>query len=188
MSKKLITPFVPEPEDVIEFLEQSNAIEGEYSGEARFDAKKAWDYIMTLDQIFAGGVLEVHRLLLERLDPEIAGSYRTDTVWIGGMMKPFVSYTLINDGVKSTCDVMNSSMADLAQGVIDENIAARVAKTLHVQFEDIHPFFDGNGRTGRILYNWHRIKMGLPLHIIHEGKEQMEYYKWFKPAPKSKHE
>jgi len=54
------------------------------------------------------------------------------------------------------------------------------SKQIHVAFEDIHPFVDGNGRVGRILYNIHRIKLGLPIHIIHEGEEQKEYYKWFK--------
>jgi len=50
----------------------------------------------------------------------------------------------------------------------------------YIEFEEIHPFEDGNGRTGRILMNLQRIKLGLSLLIIHEGKEQMEYYKWFK--------
>jgi len=53
-------------------------------------------------------------------------------------------------------------------------------KQCHVLFEKIHPFIDGNGRTGRMVYNWHRLKLGLPIHIIHEGKEQFKYYKWFK--------
>ena len=52
-------------------------------------------------------------------------------------------------------------------------------KMIHVIFEKIHPFRDGNGRVGRILYNIHRLLVGLPIHIIHEGVEQMEYYKWF---------
>jgi hypothetical protein len=53
-------------------------------------------------------------------------------------------------------------------------------KKAHVAFETIHPFVDGNGRIGRILMNWQRLQEGLPILIIHEGPEQMEYYKWFK--------
>ena len=53
-------------------------------------------------------------------------------------------------------------------------------KRTHIDFEQLHPFEDGNGRVGRILYNIHRVTLGLPIHIIHEGEEQMEYYKWFK--------
>lgn len=48
-----------------------------------------------------------------------------------------------------------------------------------LEFEKIHPFEDGNGRVGRMLYNINRLNAGLDLHIIHEGKEQIEYYKWF---------
>ena len=55
-----------------------------------------------------------------------------------------------------------------------------ISKTLHVKYEKIHPFVDGNGRTGRIFMNWWRIKNNLPILVIHEGKEQMDYYKWFK--------
>ena len=50
----------------------------------------------------------------------------------------------------------------------------------HITYEKIHPFVDGNGRTGRIFMNWQRIKAGLPILIIHEGEEQKEYYKWFR--------
>ena len=53
-------------------------------------------------------------------------------------------------------------------------------KDLHVWYEEIHPFADGNGRTGRMFMNWHRLKVGLPLLIIHKGEEQFSYYEWFK--------
>ena len=52
-------------------------------------------------------------------------------------------------------------------------------KMSHVEFEEIHPFVDGNGRTGRILMNLYRIYMGFPILIIHTGKEQKEYYSWW---------
>ena len=53
------------------------------------------------------------------------------------------------------------------------------AEFCHVMFEKTHPFIDFNGRTGRILWNIHRHLLGLPIKIIHEGEEQMEYYKLF---------
>ena len=49
----------------------------------------------------------------------------------------------------------------------------------HIVFEQMHPFADGNGRTGRILMNIQMLNQEYPLLIIHEGKEQQEYYKWF---------
>jgi len=46
------------------------------------------------------------------------------------------------------------------------------------EYRDNNPAY-GNGRVGRILYNIHRLLLGLPIHVIHEGKEQKEYYTWF---------
>lgn len=48
----------------------------------------------------------------------------------------------------------------------------------HVAFEHIHPFPDGNGRTGRMLLNWQRRKLGLPMLVIWYI-DRMDYYSWF---------
>lgn len=51
-------------------------------------------------------------------------------------------------------------------------------KETHVEFEKIHPFVDGNGRTGRMIMNWQRDQAGLePLCI--KASERWEYYRWF---------
>ncbi len=51
-------------------------------------------------------------------------------------------------------------------------------KIAHVEFERIHPFEDGNGRVGRIVMNWQRLKAGLHVLVIREV-DKLEYYKWF---------
>ncbi len=49
------------------------------------------------------------------------------------------------------------------------------------KFKEINEFLEqSNFVKGRILYNIHRLKLGLSIHIVHIGKEQTEYYKWFK--------
>ena len=49
---------------------------------------------------------------------------------------------------------------------------------LHVRFESIHPFIDGNGRTGRILLNFELMKAGLlPVNI--KFADRMAYYDAF---------
>lgn len=46
-----------------------------------------------------------------------------------------------------------------------ENIFDKIAAT-HIEFERIHPFSDGNGRTGRILINYELIRNNIPPAII----------------------
>ncbi len=154
----------------IEFLRESNAIEREYSKEALQDAKQAWMMakLASSDPIDIHYIVGIHRRLLKRLNPKIAGKIRDCPVMIGGETK-FQNKEEIIEEIRLLCNpgVYPTSSEDLI-------------KRWHIQFENIHPFTDGNGRTGRIIMNVQRLKRGLPLLIIHEGKEQMEYYKWFK--------
>jgi Fic family protein len=54
----------------------------------------------------------------------------------------------------------------------------------HHKFEKIHPFFDGNGRTGRMLFNYILIKNNYPPIIIHR-KTRTGYLEALKTADKS---
>ncbi len=148
----------------IEFLRQSNYIEMEYSDQALKDAKIAWNYFSTQADFNMKTLLTCHRLLMQNLEHRIAGKIRQQDVWIGGCHKPFISNQLIEDDLRYLLTKIN-------KGKIGP-------KEAHIQFEYIHPFLDGNGRTGRILYNSHRLKLGLPIHVIYE-KDRYEYYKWF---------
>ena len=177
--------------DVTEFLEESNAIESVYSAEALVDARKAWDYAMSLKELKPDNILEIHRLLMKNIDPSIAGKYRNCGIWIGMQVKPFISYSLFKDELTTLCKKMQAEIdfgapfrsLNKAKGnkVRDLPVGgpALCAKECHVEFEGLHPFFDGNGRSGRIIYNWHRQQLGLPIHTIHTGDEQYAYYRWF---------
>lgn len=161
-----------------EFLTQSNWIEDEYSLEAYEDSVTAWQYtIMRKNELELNDILNIHYLLMTRINKRIAGKIRTCDVWIGGIQKHFISTTLIEDNIKQW--LKNFQVVDKHKTL---SIGARyvIAVQSHIQFEDIHPFEDGNGRVGRILYNIQRIHMNLPIHVIHIGDEQYEYYKWFK--------
>jgi len=60
-----------------------------------------------------------------------------------------------------------------------------LASVVHNQFENIHPFADGNGRVGRILLNFILIKNNLPPVNI-ELKNRMEYYNTLQEYEKNK--
>lgn len=53
--------------------------------------------------------------------------------------------------------------------------ALTVAAYFYAKFENIHPFSDGNGRTGRLLMNYLLILMNHPPIVIHE-EDRKAYY------------
>jgi Fic family protein len=162
------------------FLKESNKIEREDSKVAFEDAQKAWDYLKTKEFLTPEIILGTHHLLMRNLRPDIAGFWRTCDVWIGGVMKPFTTVKMIEKRMKNFCTMVNTKLLEIEPDVLDQ-----LTKDAHVRFEDLHPFEDGNGRTGRLIYLWHRQKLGLPIHIIHadwpkDKGEQMRYYQWFR--------
>lgn len=58
-----------------------------------------------------------------------------------------------------------------------ENIITRLAR-FHIEFEHIHPFIDGNGRTGRLLVNLELMKEGFPPINI-KFSDRIAYYNAF---------
>lgn len=153
----------------IEFLQHSNYIEREYGEVALKDAIKAWEFAVEFrETLTVAHILHIHKLLLGRLRPDIAGRFRDCAVWISGRYCPIELPFALEQKVDSWIHLcFKRQPADVS------------SQESHVRFEYLHPFEDGNGRVGRILYNIQRLNNGEPLHIIHEGAEQMEYYKWF---------
>jgi len=161
--------------DIEEFLEDSNAIEQEYSINALDDAKQAWDYAYNNSKnITVEYILEIHRLLLQRLEPEIAGKVRDCAVMIGFEVKEKKPEKVLLEELKQWYDEYNKMKKE--KGKLTE----KDIKNLHISYEYGHFFADGNGRSGRILWQIQRINNGLPVKIIHVGEEQQAYYKWFK--------
>lgn len=176
MKKRQYPIKLPLKRDVLEFLRESNAIEGVYDTTSLEDAKKAWDFLIAKEHVDAKDVLKVHKILMRRLRPDIAGKLRDCDVWIGGQHKKFIDTEILTYQLNNALTAVWMSFGMLGSITSNENLA----KDCHVMFENVHPFEDGNGRVGRILYNWHRLNLGLPLHIIHTGEEQSAYYLWFR--------
>lgn len=70
---------------------------------------------------------------------------------------------------------MEQLLIDFAEST--EHIVTKLAR-FHIEFEDIHPFIDGNGRTGRLLVNMELMKAGFPPINI-KFTDRITYYNAF---------
>jgi Fic family protein len=97
-------------------------------------------------EIDISAILRIHKTLLNRSRPDIAGKIRARQVWIGGSVPQFAQF------VPPAHSRVSKALEDLTDFCkrTDLPVIALLA-IAHAQFETIHPFEDGNGRTGRAL-------------------------------------
>jgi Fic family protein len=91
---------------------------------------------------------EIHGRLMQsgRGSEKSPGEYRTSQNWIGGTRPGNAHY------VPPPPHEVGACMAALERFLHDDQTPVLVkAALVHVQFESIHPFLDGNGRLGRLL-------------------------------------
>ena len=94
------------------------------------------------------GIVEMHQILLADSAPEIAGVLRGAQVWIGGSDYSPAGAMFVPPHQRHLTELM----ADLGEFMARDDLPALAqAAIAHAQFETIHPFADGNGRTGRAL-------------------------------------
>jgi len=101
--------------------------------------------------ISEGSILAMHRALMlhqRGFDPADAGRFREEQVWIG----PGEAGPRVADFVAPHHERIPEAIADLVRFARREDVPVLVQVAVaHAQFETIHPFPDGNGRTGRAL-------------------------------------
>ena len=121
-------------------------------------------------------ILLVHKMLIENIDDNIAGHFRTknEYVRVGSHIAPAPEH------VERMVDAILSEY----ESNIDDYPIDKIAK-FHLDFERIHPFLDGNGRIGRVIVNFQLNKLGFP-NLIIRNKEKKIYYQSFREYNDSK--
>lgn len=126
--------------------------------------QKATEKELSLDTL-----LLLHKMLISNIRDDIAGRFRNEDEWVkvGNHIAPNPKHVLglledmlIEYKVSNTHDIVN-----------------RIAQ-LHLTFENIHPFVDGNGRIGRVINNYALIRENhVPINIKFINRK--EYYDAF---------
>lgn len=129
---------------------------------------KAWEQVKQLAQpgvhLTGRDLLDLHRIVLTRVEDDFAGSYRTGAVRIAG------SNHVPPNPIKVP-DLMETLFAEI-QTTTDS--VERAAK-LHYGIARIHPFTDGNGRVARLAMNFVLLSAGYPPVSISTDLRQ-DYY------------
>ena len=161
-------------DEEIQFLEESNLIEG-VGMEGLDDSVLAWEYAKEQKSIGLFELSNIHKLLMQNLNPRIAGKFRDVAVTVGNRLcpQPGIALQLVSDLLD-----FKFNEKQIKKSKKQKKDWVEMCRKDHIWFETQHPFEDGNGRTGRILLNWQRLQYGLPILII-KNSEKQEYYKWF---------
>lgn len=133
--------------------------------------KEAFDFVSELVKdhvpVSESIIKQIHSLVLAD-KKEDRGVYRRVPVHIMGAQHEPVQPYLIEPR-------MGQLLHDFAENT--EHIVTKLAH-FHIEFEAIHPFIDGNGRTGRLLVNLELMKAGYPPIDI-KFTDRMAYYNAF---------
>jgi Fic family protein len=140
-----------------------------------FEAKnlaRVFEYIkkrMSPKNIDGNLILLLHQMLIANIDENIAGKFREkgQYVRVGTHIAPAPEH------VERMIEV---SLVEYS-GNQRDYFLKKIAK-FHLDFENIHPFCDGNGRIGRVLINYQLMQLGFPPIIIRD-KEKDIYYSSF---------
>lgn len=129
-------------------------------------AKEVQDYAFALKQAFAAvrrtGLIRLDDILAvqQQLEHNQAGLRRLPGTALKNARTGAVVYTPPQHGAE-----ISQLMANLVQYINDDSLcdADPLVKMaiIHHQFESIHPFYDGNGRTGRIINILYLVAKGL---------------------------
>lgn len=132
-----------------------------------------FDHVAKKEKINEALVLKLHGILMNGIKPD-AGAYRNHGVRITGVNLPTANYVSVP---KLMAEVMSKATEKT------KDIIARAA-SVHGKFEQIHPFSDGNGRTGRLLMNAMLLQANFAPAIIRNEQKRLYYTYLYKAQTK----
>jgi len=141
-----------------------------------FEAKnlgKVFEYIkskINTKDIDKELILLLHQMLISNINDGIAGRYRNlnEFVRVGTHVAP--APQLVEE-------MMSNNLLEYSSNH-QSHFLEKITR-FHLEFENIHPFCDGNGRIGRVLINYQLMQLGFPPLIIRD-KEKRKYYDAFR--------
>lgn len=151
------------------FLCESNAIEGVYDDVSYDQALIAWNYLSQQDVLTPSVIRRTHGILMLRqnLPGYEKGYFRECEVMVGGQRG--YPYRDVPVAIDRWCSKVATSAPEDLDPI-----------QLHVEYEAIHPFADGNGRTGRLFLNWMNVCLLHRPFVIFRESEKHNYYKLFR--------
>lgn len=111
-------------------------------------------------------LLELHSIVLYNFKHKLPGKYRTGYVNLTNTEKKLPSAQAVPPKMRAFINEINHYQ--------DGSDLKKIARD-HYEFESIHPFFDGNGRVGRLILLTQLLSRGYPPAII-EVEDRYKYY------------
>jgi len=153
-------------------LEQGITVAGKSLRE-HFEATNHRDAILFLEKVVKkrgvkeSDMLKIHQIISKNIEKEYAGKYHQGQVRILGAKKLPPNYLKIPRLMKKLYRWINRNPEKL--DIIE------LASLAHYKFVAIHPFYDGNGRTARLLMNLILMQKGYPPVVILRN-DRKRYY------------
>ena len=113
-------------------------------------------------------VRKIHSLVMDNIDLEMAGVFRrSDDIAIAGYDVMLTPHILIEEE-------LGNIIGEYYGNIENKRCPFEEAVLFHYRFERVHPFTDGNGRTGREILNYMLSRSGYPMFVI-SGKDRERY-------------
>jgi Fic family protein len=166
-------------------LQETNLLLNENTSPSGHDLREIYDHLNGRDTfdfiiknkplINKNTIIKIHSMLLNKIDKRI-GSFRLHNVRVFGSNFETSPAKYVKDDIDLLLRWYNRNKNSLHPLIL--------TAIFHEKFERIHPFYDGNGRTGRMISNLILIQNNLPPLII-ENKKRKKYYEVLSIAHKA---